>query len=263
MQTLRGHRGKVRALAFAPLGNRLVSAAGHGTALSAWDLARGKRSYLRGHTRIPTWIAFTPAGDRMFSQDEGGNVLVWDVGTILRSTSCKHAALLSAGRTLALIGFASRTYGLHFEAIDSGEAVREPVSLPTWAPAVAGLASAPDGRTLAATVYGGEQPPPSVVFLRLDQSPVAGPLLPLDAIPYTVAFSPDGKTLVVGTTRSLERFEVATSTEVTPLEATAGWSRAWRTGRTAGSCRAAPTAPCGPGTPPASASTSRTGSWDR
>ncbi|HZY86080.1 MAG TPA: WD40 repeat domain-containing protein [Gemmataceae bacterium] len=80
MLVLKGHRGRVRSLSFSADGGLLASAAGHGKAVSLWDLNRqGKRSFLSGHQERVTTVAFAPTGRLLASRDGWGVALLWDV----------------------------------------------------------------------------------------------------------------------------------------------------------------------------------------
>src|SRR5262245_49974389 len=77
MQTLKGHRGKIRSLSFSPDGSLLASCGGKGTAVSLWRLPKGKRSYLKGH-RSPVWqVRFAPQGQVLLSCEEWGASALW------------------------------------------------------------------------------------------------------------------------------------------------------------------------------------------
>jgi WD40 repeat protein len=219
MQTLKGHKGQVRALAFAPGSNHLVSVAGHGSSISRWDLARGKRSYLSGLTGKPRQLLFSRTGDRLVARDDDGNVHVRDTrADDWPTTHLRHAklvTLLGPAQALALMQMSySGPNGLRIEE-PAGERF---VPLP-WNSGLDGLAAAPDGTTLAVTLHRDNQTPlEAVAFLRPGNEPVLGELLALDAIPYAVAFSPDGATLSVATTKSIQRFATATGTRLPALK---------------------------------------------
>src|SRR4051812_30044383 len=86
MQTLKGHKGAVKHLAFVPGANHLLSAAGTGTSFSLRDLGRGKRSYLKGREHKPP---------RLLSCSRDGTVRTWEVfgGRCLGALDWRHGPL--------------------------------------------------------------------------------------------------------------------------------------------------------------------------
>jgi WD40 repeat protein len=110
MLILKGHKGRLRCLAFSADGRFLASAAGKGKAVSLWDTARGKRlGFLSGDAfgRL-TSLAFGPAG-LLVSANRYGPIRVWDTATReLRATlplppgSAECLAFSPDGHTLAV-----------------------------------------------------------------------------------------------------------------------------------------------------------------
>jgi WD40 repeat protein len=71
----------VRAVAFAPAGDRLASAGDDGS-VRVWDATTGDELHrLTGHTGLVRAVAFAPAGDRLASAGDDGSVRVWDTTT--------------------------------------------------------------------------------------------------------------------------------------------------------------------------------------
>lgn len=78
MLKLLGHRGPVRALAFAPDGTRLASVAGREQRVSLWSLPDGKRQLSPGADGSVPTLAFDPAnGALVFSSDR--HLRRWDL----------------------------------------------------------------------------------------------------------------------------------------------------------------------------------------
>jgi WD40 repeat protein len=82
MLILKGHKGRLRCLAFSPDSRFLASAAGKEKAVSLWDTARGKRlGFLSGdvYGRL-TCLAFGPGG-LLASANRFGPIREWDTAS--------------------------------------------------------------------------------------------------------------------------------------------------------------------------------------
>ncbi|HPP47422.1 MAG TPA: hypothetical protein PLF25_07990, partial [Accumulibacter sp.] len=76
--TLRGHDGWVRACAWSPDGQRLLSGGDDGT-LRVWDAPSGTGLWtLRGHDGWVTACAWSPDGTRLLSGGVDGTLRIWD-----------------------------------------------------------------------------------------------------------------------------------------------------------------------------------------
>ncbi len=77
LQTLIGHRGFVRGLAFSPDGTHLVSGS-EDKSVRRWDLAGGEENAaFHGHTGFVHCVAFSPAGALAASGSLDGTVKLW------------------------------------------------------------------------------------------------------------------------------------------------------------------------------------------
>jgi WD40 repeat protein len=98
--TLRGHQGWVRCLAFAADGKTLATG-GEDCTIRLWDLHSGnKQTILSDHTGDILSIAFSPDSTQVASASKDGSVRLWDVGT-----GHQRAALLGHTRPALAVAF--------------------------------------------------------------------------------------------------------------------------------------------------------------
>ena len=81
-RVLTGHVGRVTAMAVAPDGSWLASAADWDGTVRIWDVATGReRAVLTGHATGVAAVAIAPDGSWLAAAAGGGTVRIWDVAT--------------------------------------------------------------------------------------------------------------------------------------------------------------------------------------
>jgi WD40 repeat protein len=76
LHTMNGHESLVRAVAFSPDGQYIVSASGH--SIRIWDASTGTQRHLINHESV-TCVAFSPSGQHIISGSHDGTILEWNV----------------------------------------------------------------------------------------------------------------------------------------------------------------------------------------
>ncbi|MGE5261980.1 MAG: hypothetical protein ACM3S0_01250, partial [Acidobacteriota bacterium] len=203
---LTGHTSMVSRLAFSPDGKTLASGSWDATII-LWDVATRTRigPPLTGHTSIVYSIAFSPDGKTLASGSYDRAIILWDVATRqplgpplnVHASTVTSVAFSPDGKTLAS-GSADKTILLW------DVATRRPLSPPLTGhmSSVLSVAFNPDGKTLTSSSA-------DKTIILWDVSSVLDPRVTprrwlgqslighTDAV-YSVAFSPDGKTLASG-----------------------------------------------------------------
>jgi WD40 repeat protein len=81
LQTLEGHTGSVRSVAFSPNSKQVVSGSSDQT-VRLWDAATGAPlQMLEGHTDSVYCVAFSPDGKQVVSESGDQTVRLWDAAT--------------------------------------------------------------------------------------------------------------------------------------------------------------------------------------
>jgi WD40 repeat protein len=213
---LQGRTGTIFCVAWSPDGARLASGDGAGT-VKLWDARTDREAQtLQGHTGNVWAVAFSPDGTRLASAGTDKTVKVWDLPT---------------GRvTLTLEGHAASAQGVAFSpdgtrlastSVDrtvklwDARTGREVRTLGGDGQLVTAVAWSPDGTRLASSSLDGTK-----VWDLLTGQPV----LSLNSMRMArVAFSPDGKRLVVNCQYdSIKVWDLLTGQEVRTLRQSGG-----------------------------------------
>ncbi|WP_246248869.1 c-type cytochrome [Chelativorans alearense] len=222
IRVLEGHSGPVTALAVSPNGATLASASWD-TTVRLWPLSGGDARVLEGHSGNVNAVAFLADGTPV-SAGYDANLIFWprDAGAAPR-----RVALPTPLNTLvALPGDRLGAGGADgkVRVVDRGGTTLSEVKA-TRSPVVA-LAASPDGRHLAAASIRGA----IVILDARSLAPIrdlAGPGMPV----WSLAFMPDGKTLLTGGSDRVvrqwdfetgEQLGAATTDETDPLAEFAG-----------------------------------------
>ena len=207
---LEGHTAPIAALAASPDGATLASASWDHT-VRLWPLAGGAPRVLDEHTQNVNGLAFAADGRTLISVSYDQSVRIWPLSgsqtpTVVAMPTPLNAVAVGSDGEIAVGGADGRVYFLTAGGVRAGEVVAGPRP-------VISIAISPEGAQVAAASIGG-----SVAVIDRKARSLArtlvGPGLPV----WSVAFLPDGRTLLTGGADNIiRRWNAATGEPVDSL----------------------------------------------
>jgi len=207
---LEGHTAPIAALAVSPDGAALASASWDRT-VRVWPLAGGAPHVLEGHTQNVNGVAFAADGRTLVSVSYDQSVRIWPLSgrsapTVVATPSPLNAVAVAGDGEIAAGGADGKLYFLTEAGAAAGEVAAGPRP-------VISIAVSPDGALVAAASVGGSVAVIDRKTRALEHS-LVGPGLPV----WSVAFLPDGRTLLTGGADNIiRRWNVVTGEPVDPV----------------------------------------------
>ena len=203
---LEGHSAPIVALAVSPDGAWLASAAWDNT-VRLWPLAGGSPRVLEGHTQNVNGVAFTPDGKAVVSAAYDLTLRIWPLdgaaATIVTLPAPLSAVAVAPDGEIVAAGANGMLYFLDRDGKQTGEVQASPTP-------VISIAVSNDGSFIAAASIRGSV----AVIERKDRKlarTLVGPGLPV----WSVAFSPDNRTMLTGgTDRMVRRWDAVTGEHI-------------------------------------------------
>ena len=205
---LEGHTAPVAAIALSPDGTLLASAAwDHSVRL--WPLAGGAPRLLEGHSQNVNGVAFAPDGRALITACYDLTVRIWPLDgaapTIVTLPAPLNAVAVAEDGEIAAAGADGKIYLLTRDGKVSGDVTLGPMPLVS-------LAMTRNGATIAAADIRG-----AVGLVERKTRSLMRRLVGADRPVWSVAFMPDGATLLTGGTDALiRRWDVRTGEPIGP-----------------------------------------------
>lgn len=195
MWRLKGHRGKIMALAASSDGARLASASWDGSVL-LWNLVTGAQlGALSGHSAGVNDVLWSGDGTQLYTASTDGTVMVWDATT--RTTLLRLAAhgfgvnVLALNEAAGWIAYGAVDGGVRAVSLATGEEVAD---LTSERRPILGMALSPDGTRLAVGDGHGWITVIDTMTWRIERdfhAALNGPI-------WALAFTGDGSALIAG-----------------------------------------------------------------
>jgi cytochrome c len=201
-----GHTAPIVALAVSPDG-KLIASASWDRTIRLWPVTGGNPRVLEGHSQNVNGVAFTRGGEALVSAGYDATVRVWPLKggapVIVTLPTALNAVAVAPDGEIVTSGANGRVYFVSPKGEVAGEV--EAAETP-----IISLAMSPDGARVAAAGIRG-----SVAIIdrkaRSIQRTLIGPGLPV----WSVAFFPDGRTLLTGgTDRMVRRWDAVTGEHI-------------------------------------------------
>ena len=215
LESLEGHGGKVRSVAFGIDGQTVVSG-GEDNSIKVWSLGSGNAprtlgGWMFGHSGWVQAIAFSPDGQTLVSGSNDGTVKIWNLGTgkLVRTLGgwfgqdwgAVQAIAISRDSQLLASGHGDKTVKVWY--LDSGKMRGFLPGHTAW---VESVAMTPDGKVLASG--SGDK------TIKLWDVPTGKLLLTLTGhsdVVRSVAIAPDGQILASGSSdNTIKLWQLAT-----------------------------------------------------
>jgi WD40 repeat protein/transcriptional regulator with XRE-family HTH domain len=196
---LAGHTNVVNCVVFSPDSSILASGSDDGS-VRLWDVAheRSLGAPLLGHSGAVMSVVFSPNGATLFAGTADGTIALWDVARpqlnnlpLNGPSSEVHSVAFSPDGTLLAAGSWDLINGIWLWNVHTRRRISSPLYAPSYVQSVAFNA---DGKILATVDEDGTLQLWNVQHPQPYVSSFTGSLL----VAWSVAFSPDGKTLAVG-----------------------------------------------------------------
>jgi cytochrome c len=201
IQTFAGHTAPIASLAVSPDGRRIASASWDRT-VRIWPVDGGTAMLLEGHQQNVNGVTFMPDGRAVVSVSHDPEIRIWPLDggatTIVKLPTPLNSVAVAPDGEIAAGGADGKVYFFSLKGETRGE-------VQALATPIIAVTVSPDGKLVAAAGIRG-----SVSVIERNERKLAntlvGPGLPV----WSVAFFPDGHTLLTGgTDRMIRRWDAA------------------------------------------------------